>query len=274
MRGVAPFATLPMYALQGMEPVNGALWDAMRTALEAEGIGDLPAQLSPAPPSLPAAIAPETLFSQMCGYPLLRLYEGQYRLLSTPLYDLPGCGRRDDGLPTHCAFILVSRASAAREIADLRGSRFAVNGFDSNSGMNLPRRLFAPFAEGGSFFSSVTVSGGHLRSMEAVAAGEADAASIDCVTYGFAGTYRPALVNELRIVAETPASPAIPFITAATTPPETAAALIRALTDSPSVRAALAALHITAVVPPRPEVYEAVLAFETEASALGYPVLA
>ncbi len=274
MRGVAPFATLPMYALQGMEPVNGALWDAVRTALEAEGIGDLPAQLSPAPPSLPAAIAPETLFSQMCGYPLLRLYEGQYRLLSTPLYDLPGCGRRDDGLPTHCAFILVSRASAAREIADLRGSRFAVNGFDSNSGMNLPRRLFAPFAEGGSFFSSVTVSGGHLRSMEAVAAGEADAASIDCVTYGFAGTYRPALVNELRIVAETPASPAIPFITAATTPPETAAALIRELTDSPSVRAALAALHITAVVPPRPEVYEAVLAFETEASALGYPVLA
>jgi ABC-type phosphate/phosphonate transport system substrate-binding protein len=273
MRGIGPFATLPMYALHGMEPLNGALWDAIRTALEAEGIGDLPAQLSPAPPSLPAAIAPETLLSQMCGYPLLRLYAGQYRLLGTPRYDLPGCGLRADGLPTHCAFIVVSRASEAREIADLRGSRFAVNGFDSNSGMNLPRRLFAPFAEDGPFFSSVTVSGSHLRSMEAVAAGEADAASIDCVTYGFAGTYRPALVDELRILAETPISPAIPFITATATPHETAAALTRALTDSPVVRQALAGLHITAVVPPRPEAYEAVLAFETEASALGYPVL-
>jgi ABC-type phosphate/phosphonate transport system substrate-binding protein len=274
MDGREPFATLPMYALQGMEPANEALWAAIRTALDAEGIGELPAHLSRSALSLPAAIAPETLFSQMCGYPLLRLYAGQYQLLGTPRYDLPGCGLAADGLPTHRSFIVVSRASEAREIEDLRGSRFAVNGFDSNSGMNLPRRLLAPFAEGGSFFASVTVSGGHLRSMEAVAAGEADAASIDCVTYGFCGIYRPALVDELRIVAETPISPAIPFISAATTPPETAAALTRSLTTSPLVREALAALHISAVVPPGPEAYEAVLAFETEASALGYPVLA
>jgi ABC-type phosphate/phosphonate transport system substrate-binding protein len=267
-------AALPMYALQGMEPANEALWDAIRTALAAEGLGDLPEHLSPSALALPAAIAPDTLFSQMCGYPLLRLYEGQYRLLGTPLYDLPGCTRRSDGLPTHRSFIVVSRASAAREIADLRGSRFAVNAFDSNSGMNLPRRLFAPFAEGGTFFSSVMVSGGHLRSMEAVAAGEADAASIDCVTYGFCGRYRPALVDELRIVAETPASPAIPFITAAATPPETVAALIRALTEAEGVRAALAGLAVTEVVPPQPDAYGAVLDFETEASALGYPVLA
>jgi ABC-type phosphate/phosphonate transport system substrate-binding protein len=263
-----------MYALQGMAPANEALWAAIRAALEAEGTADLPMHLSPSALPLPASIAPETLFSQMCGYPLLRLYAGQYQLLGTPLYDLPGSGLRADGLPTHRAFIVVSRASDAREIADLRGSRFAMNGFDSNSGMNLPRRLFAPLAEGGRFFSSVTVSGGHLRSMEAVAAGEADAASIDCVTYGFCGTYRPALVDELRILAETAASPAIPFITAAATPPDTVAALIRVLTGSDAVRAAMAGLHIAAIVPPRPADYEAVLDFETEASALGYPVLA
>jgi ABC-type phosphate/phosphonate transport system substrate-binding protein len=267
-------ASLPMYALQGMAPANAALWAAIRAALAAEGVGGLPDDLLPAALGLPRAIAPETLFSQMCGYPLLRHYQGQYALLGTPRYDLPGCALGMDGVPTHRAFIIVSRASAAREIADLRGSRFAVNGFDSNSGMNLPRRLFAPLAEGGAFFSSVTISGGHLRSMEAVAAGEADAASIDCVTYGFCGTYRPALVNELRIVAETPASPAIPFITSSATPPETVAALIRALTLSDGVRAALAGLRIPEIAPPRPEAYGAVLDFETEASALGYPVLA
>jgi ABC-type phosphate/phosphonate transport system substrate-binding protein len=274
MNGREAVAALPMYALQGMAPLNEALWAAIRADLDAEGIGNLPAHLSPSALALPAAIVPATLFSQMCGYPLLRLYAGQYRLLGTPRYDLPGCGLDADGMPTHRSFIVVSRASEAREIADLRGGRFAVNGFDSNSGMNLPRRLFAPFAKGRAFFSDVTVSGGHLRSMEAVAAGEADAASIDCVTYGFCRIFRPALVDELRIVAETPISPAIPFITAAATPPETAAALTRALTASPMVREALAALHVTAVVPPRPDAYNAVLTFETEASALGYPVLA
>jgi ABC-type phosphate/phosphonate transport system substrate-binding protein len=156
-------------------------------------------------------------------------------------------------------------------VAALRGGRFAVNGFDSNSGMNLPRRLLAPLAGGQAFFSSLVASGGHVRSMEMVAAGEADAAAIDCVTYGFCALYRPALVARLRVVAETPASPAIPFITALATPIETAARLTRIL--AAEVSEALAGLRIVAVLPPRPEAYEAVMGYEAEATALGYPVL-
>jgi ABC-type phosphate/phosphonate transport system substrate-binding protein len=267
-------ARLPMYALPEMAAANAALWAAIRDSLAEAGVGDLPIDLSPSPPALPATIFPATLFSQMCGYPLRRLYDGQYQLLGTPLYDLPGCAMPADGVPTHCSFIVVPRDSAALSIVDLRGSRFAINGADSNSGMNLPRRLFAPLAEGGRFFGVTTVTGGHVKSMEAIVAGDADAASIDCVTFGFCASYRPALVAALRTLAETPASPAIPFITAATTPPATVAALIRMLTNSNRVRDALAGLHITAVVPSRPEAYDAVLTFEEEASALGYPALA
>jgi ABC-type phosphate/phosphonate transport system substrate-binding protein len=260
-------ASLPMYALPEMAAANSALWAAVRARL---GHGD--AALSPAPLALPAAIGPETLFSQMCGYPLRRLYEGQYQLLGTPLYDLPGCGWFAPGVPGHCSFIVVARGSGMETVEALRGSRFAVNGFDSNSGMNLPRRLLAPLAGGRAVFSSVAVSGGHLRSMEMVAAGEADAASIDCVTFGFCALYRPELVAALRVLAETPASPAIPFITAAATPPETAAALTRILVAE--VGRALAGLRIVAVLPPRPEAYDAVVAYEAEAAALGYPLLA
>jgi hypothetical protein len=82
-------AALPMYALPEMAPANAALWAAVRERLD---LAEAPAALSPTPTALPAAIVPETLFSQMCGYPLRRLYAGQYRLLGTPLYDLPGCG--------------------------------------------------------------------------------------------------------------------------------------------------------------------------------------
>ena len=260
-----------MYALPEMAAANAALWAAIGERLEVAGVEAVPAVLSPAPMALPGTIAPGTLFSQMCGYPLRRLYGGQYRLLGTPLYDLPGCGWFAEGVPSHCSFIVVSQASAIQAVGELRGRRFAVNGFDSNSGMNLPRRLLAPFAGGRAFFSSVIVSGGHVRSMEMVAAGEADAASIDCVTYGFCALYRPELVAALRVVTETPPSPAIPFITAAATPPETAEALTRILTFE--VGAALAALQITAVLPPRPEAYEVVMAYEAEAAALGYPIL-
>jgi len=265
-------ASLPMYALPEMAAANARLWATIREKLAAAGLAELPALLSPPPTALPEAIAPETLFSQMCGYPLRRLYDGQYQLLGTPLYDLPGCGWFAPGVPSHRSFVVVALGSRAETVSALRGSRFAVNGFDSNSGMNLPRRLLAPLADGGSFFASVVVSGSHVRSMEMVAAGEADAAAIDCVTFGFCALYRPALVAGLRVVAETPASPAIPFITGSATPPDVAAALSRCLVSE--VGEALAGLRITAVLPPRPEAYEAVMAYETEAAALSYPVLA
>jgi hypothetical protein len=93
MNGREAFAALPMYALQGMAPVNEALWAAIRATLDAEGIGDLPAHLSPSALALPAAIAPATLFSQMCGYPLLRLYAGQYRRI-VPSSSSPAPPRR------------------------------------------------------------------------------------------------------------------------------------------------------------------------------------
>jgi ABC-type phosphate/phosphonate transport system substrate-binding protein len=109
--------------------------------------------------------------------------------------------------------------------------------------------------------------------MAAVAAGAADAAAIDCVTYGFCALFRPEAVAGLRILAETPASPAIPFITSSATPPAMVAALTEAL-GNPALKAAFAGLRIIGVTPPRPETYKMVLALEAEAAALGYPVLA
>ncbi|MCB8875665.1 phosphate/phosphite/phosphonate ABC transporter substrate-binding protein [Acidisoma silvae] len=265
-------AALPMYALPEMATANAALWTALRAAAAI----DEPADLSPSPLALPGTIAPETVFSQMCGYPLRKIYQGQYRLLGTPLYDLPGCRLRPDGVPTHCSFLIARADSPVFVLEHLRGKSFVMNGPDSNSGMNLARRLVAPFARDGRFFGEVLTSGSHLRSMEMVADGLADAATIDCVTYGFVAHYRPELTARLRVICETPASPAIPFITASATPLALAARLTRALTaplPAPSLALAFEALSIRRVAPPRPDAYDAVLAMEDEAAALGYATL-
>jgi ABC-type phosphate/phosphonate transport system substrate-binding protein len=264
----APKTLLPMYALPEMAAANDAFYAALRQA-----VPGLPDHLSPAPPHLPAAIAPEIVFSQMCGYPLKIFFAGQYTLLGTPLYDFPGCTLGPDGVPTHRSFIITASTAPFASIADLRHKIFALNGHDSNSGMNLPRRMVADIAGGANFFAAVTITGSHLASMAAVAAGAADAAAIDCVTYGFCTQYRPELTAQLRILAETPSSPAIPFISSPATPPETIAALSQAL-QSRALTAALRGLQITAIAPPRPEAYDAVLTYETEAAALGYPTLA
>jgi ABC-type phosphate/phosphonate transport system substrate-binding protein len=263
-----PEALLPMYALPEMAAANNALWAALR-----QEVPGLPAHLSPAPSHLPTRIDPTTIFSQMCGYPLKTLFAGQFFLLGTPLYDFPGCAMAPDGMPTHRSFIITASTAPFASIADLRHKIFAVNGHDSNSGMNLPRRMFAEVAGGAKFFFHVTITGSHLASMAAVARGGADAAAIDCVTYGFCAEYRPQLTAQLRILAETPASPAIPFMSSLATPPETVAALTRAL-QSPSLANALRGLHITAILPPRPEAYDLVQNYEAEAAALGYPTLA
>lgn len=267
-------ALLPMYMLPEMAAANAALWAALREAVDA---ADLPESLTPPAGTLPEAIDPGTVFSQMCGYPLKTLYAGQYRMLGTPLYDLPGCRLRPDGVPTHCSFLVVRADAPFWTLESLRGRRFALNGRESNSGMNLPRRLFAPWAREGRFFGDTLVTGSHVGSMEAVGRGEAETAAIDCVTFGYAARFRPALTAPLRVLVETPPAPAIPFITAARTPLETARRLTARLcgpAPTKALHAAFAGLAIRRVAPPRPAAYDRVLDYETESAALGYPILA
>lgn len=265
-------ASLPMYNLPEMAGRNAAFWDALAQELRRDGLSDLPEELLFSRPAVPAAIGSEVLFSQTCGYPLQTIYGGQFQLLGVPTYDAPGCG-----FASHRAFVLVREDSRFRQLADLRGAVFALNSLHSNSGMNLPRLLFARIAAGRPFFGAVVETGTHFASIERVASGELDAASIDCLTYVFLQDHRPAAVASLRVLAETPESPAIPFVTAAATPPATVAvlraALLRVAAD-PARRPVLDGLRIRTISPTDPTAYARLLAYEREAADLGYPALA
>ncbi len=127
-------------------------------------------------------------------------------VVGAPAYRVPGCM---DSL--HRSFIVIRTDSRAQALDDLRATRFAIN------------ELFAPLARDGRFFASTVVTGSHAASAMAVAAGEADAAAIDCVTFALLGRYRPAAI--LRTSRHRPDPPTPPLVTARSSAPHVVAAL-------------------------------------------------
>lgn len=265
-------ASLPMYNLPEMAARNTAFWKALSEEIRAEGFARPPIELSFSRPAVPDAIGKEVLFSQTCGYPLQTIYRGQFALLGAPTYDFLGCG-----MATHRAFIIVRKDSNHGTVEDLRGSRFALNSRHSNSGMNLPRIMLARRGITAPFFESVTDTGSHTESIRQVAAGKLDAASIDCVTWGFFKDYRPEETSALRVLGETPESPAIPFVTSMATPPDVIAVLRSALlrlANDPSRKPVLTGLCIKTITAVDLPAYGRLMAYQREAADLGYPVLA
>ena len=193
-------------------------------------------------------------------------------LIATPEYAFAGC----DGAQ-HRSFVVCRAADSRRSLGSFRGAVAAVNGWDSNSGMNLFRATIAPVAGRAAFFASVVVTGSHLASLEAVADGRADLAAIDCVTYGLLKRLRPGLIGRIAIVAESPLSPGLPFIAAAGLPDATVVAirnaLFAALAD-PGLAGSLGALGLMGARPMLSADYGRILEVEREAEAAGYPRLA
>jgi ABC-type phosphate/phosphonate transport system substrate-binding protein len=260
-----------MYNLPEMREANAHFWEALRGRLLEAGLTDVPERLIFERGPVPPRLEDELLFSQTCGYPLETVFKGQAVRLGAPVYDVPGCAG-----PTHRAYFLVRADSPARSLSDLKGGVFLLNSPVSNSGMNLPRRALAEIAGGRPFFSKVIETGGHPASLERLLRGEGDVASIDCVTYAFWRLYRPQAAARVRILAETPVSPSIPFVTSVATPAPIVAILhtaLRALATEPRYATARTGLRITGIADVPDAAYEGLLDYAKEAAALGYPEL-
>jgi len=263
-------AALPMYDPPELQAANDALWAAIGARLESEGV-DAPQKLTRGLPLEAIWSDPGLLLAQTCGYPLMTTLRDRVGVVATPRYGAPGC----DG-PLHRSAVVVRRNDPATTLADLRGRRYALNDPASNTGMNLIRAMIAPLTRGEAFFGAVTVTGAHAASAEAVAAGEADVAAIDCVAFALLQRLRPAATRPLRVLAWTAPSPGLPLITAVATDARARAVLSRALADTardPSLRETRAELLLESFDALPASRYEAVLDLERSAIADGYPVL-
>jgi ABC-type phosphate/phosphonate transport system substrate-binding protein len=201
-----------MYDFPELEATHDELWSAIRRYLIDASVAETPSQLTRRADHVEVWTHPLLLLGQGCEYPLAKFLADRVRLVATPRYTVPGC----DGA-TYRSAIVVREDDPAETLADLRDRRCAVNERASNSGMNLLRASIAPFAGGARFFESVVLSGSHRRSVEMVAADDADVAAVDCVSFAHFRRLYPSSIANLRILGWTPPSPNLPFITAAAT---------------------------------------------------------
>jgi len=269
--GETPIAVLPMYDFPWVAAANDALWTTISARLGEAGVR-APAKLTRGGDLAALWRDPSLVFGQTCGYPYATGLKDAVTLIATPEYSFPGC----EGA-SHRSFIIARVSDARRSLSEFKGSTAAVNGYDSNSGMNLFRAAIASVAGGAPFFSSIVAAGSHEASIEAAADGQADLASIDCVSFALIERGRPDLIERVAIVAESLLSPGLPFIASARLGRETIEAvreaLLAALAD-PNLAEARAALGLTGARVMTPADYDRVLEIGRGAAAAGYPRLA
>ena len=139
--------------------------------------------------------------------------------------------------------------------------------------MNLPRRAIAEIVEGERFFGSIVETHSQPGNIERVARREADATCVDSVTYAFFCRHRPQLGALTRVLAATPASPSIPFVTSVETPVPLQDALRNALRNvarSDEWTDVRSALMLQDIVPIEMASYAVQLQYERESRAAGY----
>jgi len=263
-------ASIAMYVTPApLAEATEALWSFIRAGLSEAGLGGIPGELARDIAYDDAWLRPDLLLSQTCGYPYVTRLRGSVRLVATPVYNHPGCSG-----PLMRSFIIARCDSPIECLEDLRGRIAAINSPDSNSGANLFRAALAPLAAGQSVFAGIVQTGSHGASIDAVSSGLADCASIDCVTFGNIRRFDPARLEAMRVVAETPSGPGLPFITAGTASDALVATLRgvlnSAITDTSlgSVRDAMGLSGFEVLADTD---YEPLAEFARQAKKLGFP---
>ena len=246
-------AGLPMYAEVEFRPAVQRWWSGLAGHLRARGVSGVPELLTWPEDRYRQWRAPGFLFGQTCGYPLVHHLAPDVKLVATPHYSAPGC----DG-PRYAAHVVVRDADPAESIRDLRGTRLAVNGEDSYSGYHVWRRLLPAGENVRTFFGEIAAIGSHRASIRSVAAGEADACAVDCVTHALLADRLGGELRGTRILATSPPAPGLPYVTGVATSDEEVRALreglFAALAD-PSLRRAHEALRLAGASVLEPEDY-------------------
>lgn len=107
------------------------------------------------------------------------------------------------GRTVYYSYLIVPAASQVTSLAGLRGGSFAFTDPLSNTGKLVPTFLLAERGETPeSFFSTVSYSGSHDKSIRAVAGGLVDGAAVDSLIWEYLSRIEPALTGKTRIIVK------------------------------------------------------------------------
>jgi ABC-type phosphate/phosphonate transport system substrate-binding protein len=197
-------ASLGMYDRAETAGANDRFWALIAEALRARGL-TAPAHLTRGDGAYwPAWQDPALVLSQTCGFPYRAKLRDHVTLIATPDYGLPDCP------PGYYASVFVARTDDARSLPEFRTARFAYNEGLSQSGWAAAQNHAASM---GFHFAPGLETGGHRLSAEAVAAGRADLAALDALTWRMIQRWDP-VAAQLREVARTAPTPGLPYIAA------------------------------------------------------------
>ncbi|QFT92591.1 ABC transporter, phosphonate, periplasmic substrate-binding protein [Roseovarius sp. THAF9] len=193
-------ASLPMHDRPEIRAATDSFWQAIRQAL-----GRGPETLTREGDPWDQWQSPDLLLSQTCGYPYRARLHGKVRIVGTPDFGLDGCG------PGEYRSVFVARKDDPRsDPAEFSAARFAYNEPMSQSGWAAP----GAYAEARGFaFADTRRTGSHQVSAHAVAEGQADLAALDAQSWQLMQRY-DSFADKLHVIAATPPTPALPFITA------------------------------------------------------------
>jgi len=105
------------------------------------------------------------------------------------------------GLATYQAYIIVPRDKPWKELKDLRGQQAAYVDADSLTGRAYLRHRLVEMGERDDrFFKSIVYTGSHDRSIEAVARGIVDVATVDHLILDMMAEQQPELLDKIRII--------------------------------------------------------------------------
>ena len=206
--------SLPMYDHIAIKEETDSWWSIIRKELSKRGVG-APANLTRADDTRSIWKDPSLLLTQCCGYDLMVNGYENLEPIVTPIYSFEDCVGGH-----YCSFIVVAKGKGTSDMPELKGKKLAINGYRSHSGYNALREFFAEALGEGPHGHEILVSGSHLNSLKAVASGAADAAAIDCVTFGMVSSYAPEITEELDILGKSPSHAVLPYAVQTNLDPE------------------------------------------------------
>ena len=240
-------ASLAMYDWPQVRSEHDRLWALIRTALADEGIA-APRDLTRGGSLWKIWESPALLLAQTCGMPYRTRLHGQVALVGTPDYALP------DAPPGHYYSVFIARADDPGEVVDFIDRTLAFNGQDSQSGWAAPQNQMAKL---GLRFTHTRHTGAPRDSARAVAAGKADIAAIDAISWRLIEAHHAELTAKLRVIGHTDPTPGLPLITASHHDPAPIARAVAAAISALSA-ADRAALGLTGIVAIPADAYLAV----------------
>ncbi len=253
-----------MYDLPELRWATDSWWSGLAGAISAQGFVDAPRMLERSEPIAAVWRAPDLLLSQCCGRDLVTHLVGQVVPVAIPSFRAPGCSPG-----SYRSWLVVRRDDPRRELADFAGAKAAVNQRNSHSGWVALGHMLAQAGLPERFFGAAMLTGAHVASLAAVAAGEADVAAIDCVTFALVGQVAPDRVAGLRVLTQSELAPGLPYITSAQRSAADRARMVAALAqaaEDPALANAREALLFDGFVPIEADAYARTIAMADEAT--------